>query len=74
MSEHPRRQSDPPPQRRSHAGLTFCLRCDQLFYSWDRRQNRLCDACREALKDQPSEEPTHPVPKGWRGRKATDEA
>jgi hypothetical protein len=40
-----------------YAGLTTCLRCDDVFESWDRRQNRLCDACRQAIEEQPSEEP-----------------
>jgi hypothetical protein len=51
-----------PPKRNRYAGPTTCLRCDQLFESWDRRQNRLCDSCRQVLKDLPSEEPLRPEP------------
>jgi hypothetical protein len=47
----------------SYAGPIQCLRCDQIFESWDRRQNRLCGTCRELLKALPSEEPVHPEPK-----------
>ena len=39
-----------------YAGLTTCLRCDRIFKSWDRRQNRLCQRCREAMDRDPSEE------------------
>jgi hypothetical protein len=51
-----------PRKRSPYAGLTTCLRCDQLFESWDRRQNRLCDGCRQALKELSAEEPLHPEP------------
>jgi hypothetical protein len=47
--------------RVSYAGRTTCLRCDQLFHSWDRRQNRLCPRCRQALTTQPSDEDSHRV-------------
>jgi hypothetical protein len=50
------------PQRRApkdspYAGLVTCLRCDREFWSWDRRQNRLCLICRETIDREPSEEP-----------------
>jgi hypothetical protein len=31
------------------AGPTTCLRCDDTFESWDRRQNRLCPGCCRAI-------------------------
>ena len=62
------------PQRRSakdspYAGPTQCLRCDQEFWSWDRRQNRLCLSCRETIERESSEEPLspfHPPTRQWR--------
>jgi hypothetical protein len=42
-----------------YAGPTTCLRCDAGFESWDRRQNRLCPRCREAIAAQPSDEPQY---------------
>jgi hypothetical protein len=44
-----------------YAGFTTCLRCDIVFESWDRRQNRLCEACRQAIEEQPSDEPSHTI-------------
>jgi hypothetical protein len=41
----------------AYAGLTTCLRCDDVFKSWDRRQNRLCNTCRQAIEEQAAEEP-----------------
>jgi hypothetical protein len=52
-----------PSKRASYAGSTACLRCDRLFESWDRRQNRLCQSCREYLEGQPSDEPRYTPPK-----------
>lgn len=49
--------------RRYYGGVIPCLRCDRPFYSWDRRQNRLCQDCREFLDRMPSEEDSHPPPK-----------
>jgi protein-arginine kinase activator protein McsA len=43
-------------QENAYAGLTTCLRCDEHFESWDRRQNRLCASCLEYLNQQPSDE------------------
>lgn len=51
-----------PPKRNPYAGPTTCLRCDARFESWDRRQNRLCQRCREALARIPSAELLSPLP------------
>jgi hypothetical protein len=67
------KRPDPSPKRRSYAGLTSCLRCDGLFYSWDRRQNRLCPACREAIEEEPSEEPDHSIYRPQRRPSETDD-
>jgi hypothetical protein len=48
-----------PPKPTSYAGPTTCLRCDALFNSWDRRQNRLCPQCQNAIKAHPSGEPVY---------------
>lgn len=37
----------------AYAGPTACLRCDDTFESWDRRQNRLCPKCRVAIAAGP---------------------
>jgi hypothetical protein len=63
MSRQPPRGRRQKPSPTSYAGLTTCLRCDQVFESWDRRQNRLCDACRQAIAEQPSEEPSYRLTK-----------
>jgi hypothetical protein len=42
-----------------YAGPTTCLRCDQEFQSWDRRQNRVCPHCRNELAQEPSDEPQY---------------
>jgi predicted amidophosphoribosyltransferase len=49
-----RRQKSSTPS--PYAGPTTCLRCENTFESWDRRQNRLCPNCREAIDREPSEE------------------
>jgi len=54
------------PQRRTpkdspYAGSMTCLRCDREFWSWDRRQNRLCLICRETIDREPSQEPHPPL-------------
>jgi predicted amidophosphoribosyltransferase len=51
-----------PASRVSYAGPTTCLRCDQPFRSWDRRQNRLCPRCQRLLHTQPSDEHSHAAP------------
>jgi hypothetical protein len=67
MSQRPGHGRQKPKKSTPYAGPTICLRCDREFESWDRRQNRLCDACRQAIEEQPSEEPIHRFPKR-RGR------
>jgi hypothetical protein len=69
MSRKGRRKA---PQRRApkdspYAGPATCLRCDREFWSWDRRQNRLCLICRETIDREPSEEPDPPFrpPTHW---------
>jgi hypothetical protein len=57
------------PKDSPYAGPVTCLRCDQEFWSWDRRQNRLCLICRETIDREPSEEPHLPFhPPARRGR------
>jgi hypothetical protein len=40
-----------PVTRVSYAGPTTCLRCDQTFWSWDRRHNCLCPSWLQAIKE-----------------------
>ena len=47
------------PKPNAYVGPTTCLRCDKTFHSWDRRQNRLCTPCREAIAEVASEEPSY---------------
>jgi hypothetical protein len=49
------------PKDNPYAGYVTCLRCDREFWSWDRRQNRLCLICRETIDREPSEEPRPPI-------------
>jgi hypothetical protein len=49
----------PTPTPTAYAGPTTCLRCEKIFESWDRRQNRLCTRCREAIAEGASEEPSY---------------
>jgi hypothetical protein len=57
----PRRGRRPTiPQDSPYAGGVTCLRCDRAFWSWDRRQNRLCPACHQTLEQEPSDEPALP--------------
>jgi hypothetical protein len=58
MSRKSGRLREPPPKPSPYAGSTSCLRCDAAFESWDRRHNRICPGCREAMAEQPSEEPS----------------
>jgi len=51
-----------PPKDSLYAGQVTCLRCDRAFHSWDRRQNRLCVYCREAIEAEPSDEPMYDLP------------
>jgi hypothetical protein len=48
-----------PPKRTRCAGLTTCLRCDDVFESWDRRQNRRCPPRQQEIKAPLSEEPSY---------------
>jgi hypothetical protein len=66
------------PQRRTpkdspYAGTVTCLRCDQEFWSWDRRQNRLCPHCQEAIEHEPSEVPRRPLHPPSRRFRLTDD-
>jgi hypothetical protein len=50
-----------PPRPNMYSGPTTCLRCDAVFESWDRRHNRICESCREAMERDPSDEPSYPL-------------
>jgi hypothetical protein len=63
-----------PPKRPSYAGPTTCLRCDERFESWDRRQNRLCPRCREATAQQSSDEPPYSLRQTLRRFRKADDA
>jgi hypothetical protein len=62
MSRRPPRRRRKPPKATVYAGPITCLRCDDVFESWDRRQNRLCPRCQQAIEEQPSDEPSYPLP------------
>jgi hypothetical protein len=47
------------PKDSAYAGSVTCLRCDEAFWSWDRRQNRLCPPCRQTIDQEPSAEEPH---------------
>jgi hypothetical protein len=74
MSRNPPRRRLKPSKRNLFAGPSTCLRCDEAFESWDCRQNRLCPRCRQAIEEQPSEEPRYSLlrPKHRSGQ--TDDA
>jgi hypothetical protein len=61
MSQQPPRHRKTSKSPTAYAGLTTCLRCDAAFISWDKRQNRLCQSCRDALEAEPSDEPSYPL-------------
>jgi hypothetical protein len=63
-----------PSKHNPYAGLTTCLRCDREFQSWDRRHNRLCPHCLEALEQEPSDEPPQPMPVPMRRFRQMDDA
>jgi hypothetical protein len=65
MSQHAPRRREPPAKPNAYAGPTTCLRCDGVFESWDRRQNRLCPRCRAAIAAEPTHETLHRLPKRW---------
>jgi hypothetical protein len=72
MSQRPgcRRQKFTPT---AYTGPTSCLRCDKQFQSWDRRQNRLCDVCRQTIAEQPYDEPAYFIaPRGHASRASDD--
>jgi hypothetical protein len=73
MRRHPPRRRQTPPKPTSYAGPTTCLRRDDVFDSWDRRQNRLCPRCREAIEAEPSEEPSHDLPLSIRRPRTRDD-
>jgi hypothetical protein len=75
MSRKGRRKA---PQRRApkdslYAGPATCLRGEDTFQSWDRRQNRLCPRCRNALDQEPSEERRFPFHQPTRRGRNRDE-
>jgi predicted amidophosphoribosyltransferase len=59
MSQRPGRHYAKPPKPGPYAGPVTCLRCEKTFQSWDRRQNRICPNCREAIAEEASEEPSY---------------
>lgn len=61
------------PTPTSYAGRIPCLRCDKVFESWDRRQNRLCDACGQTIAEQPSDEPAYSIAKPRRRPRGPDD-
>jgi hypothetical protein len=65
MSRRPPRRYEKPQKPGPYGGPTTCLRCDKTFESWDRRQNRLCPGCREAIEADPSEEPSYDLDPRW---------
>jgi hypothetical protein len=70
---NPRGPHSKPLKPTSYAGPTTCLRCDTGFESWDRRQNRLCPSCQDAIKEQPSDESSYPLPTPRRRFQAADD-
>lgn len=73
MSRLPPRRRQTPPKHSPYAGPTTCLRCDDVFQSWDRRHNRLCPSCREAIAAEPSEEPSYDLPRPMRHSRTRDD-
>jgi hypothetical protein len=61
MGQRPGHGRQKSPKPTAYAGPTTCLRCDARFESWDRRQNRLCPSCHQAIEAQPSDEPSYPL-------------
>jgi hypothetical protein len=54
----PRGPRQKPATHHAYAGPKTCLRCDTIFESWDRRQNRLCDTCLLGIEEDPYDEPS----------------
>ena len=73
MSRHAPRRRESPTKRSRYAGPTSCLRCDAVFESWDRRQNRLCPSCRQVIEAQPSDEPSYALSRSRRLPQAPDD-
>jgi predicted amidophosphoribosyltransferase len=73
MSRRPPHRKPTPPKRSPYAGPTTCLRCDAAFESWDRRQNRLCARCQQAIKEDSSGEPSYTLPKSRRRSQEPDD-
>jgi predicted amidophosphoribosyltransferase len=73
MGQRPGFHKGTAPQAKSYAGMTTCLRCDAEFMSWDRRQNRLCQRCREAMAQEASDEAPYRIPKPKGRRPDADE-
>jgi hypothetical protein len=73
MGQRPGHRRPKPSAHHPYAGPTTCLRCDDVFESWDRRQNRLCLRCREAINAEPSEEPRHPFRPPTPRRRTSDD-
>jgi hypothetical protein len=65
MSQHASDRRKPRVAPNAYAGSTTCLRCDDTFESWDRRQNRLCSRCRAAIAAEPTAETLYRLPKRW---------
>jgi hypothetical protein len=59
MGQNPGFRRPKPSKPSPYAGPTTCLRCEKTFESWDRRQNRLCTPCLEAIAAMASEEPSY---------------
>jgi hypothetical protein len=59
MGQNPGFRRPKPSKPSPNAGPTTCLRCEKTFESWDRRQNRLCTRCLEAIAEMASEEPSY---------------
>ncbi len=69
MSRRTPRRYEKPQKPGPYAGPVTCLRCEKTFQSWDRRQNRLCPNCREAIAEEASEEPSYDLlPRRFRYR------
>ena len=72
MGQRPGHGRQKPKKSVVYAGPTTCLRCDRVFESWDRRQNRLCEACRQAIAERPPGELPHSIQKPRRQPRGAD--
>jgi hypothetical protein len=73
MSRPPPRRRQNTPKPTAYAGRTTCLRCDEVFDSWDRRQNRLCPRCQQAIREELPDEPPYALPKSRRQPRGSDD-